>query len=341
MASTATPTAIVPSPSRLGGANVPSPSASPGPILQRRQTPLALGAYISGAPWDPTKIDQFSREVGVSPAIVMWYQNWVQQDIREFDPVKMNAVVSRGAMPLLSWSPCDGNNTVGGNPCSTALIAGIATNGVGVADAFLHQFAHDAKAWNQPFYLRLAWEMNGNWYPWTPAQNGNTAASYVQMWHHVHDIFTAEGATEVRWVWSPNTNKYLFGSASATFAAVYPGDAYVDWVALDGYNWGSDAPWPGWHSFTSEFATSYDELVQLTNKPIMIAETASAEQGGDKAAWIRNAFLNEIPSRFPQLGAVVWFDELKEKDWRIDSSATALAAFRDVTQSSLYQGRLP
>jgi beta-mannanase len=38
----------------------------------------------------------------------------------------------------------------------------------------------------------------------------------------------------VRWVWSP----YFSRDNCTAFGNVYP-DAYVDWVALDGYNWGT------------------------------------------------------------------------------------------------------
>ena len=39
----------------------------------------------------------------------------------------------------------------------------------------------------------------------------------------------------VIWVWSP----YFSRDNCTAFGKVYPGDAYVDWVALDGYNWGT------------------------------------------------------------------------------------------------------
>ena len=59
----------------------------------------------------------------------------------------------------------------------------------------------------------------------------------------------------------------------------------------------------------------------------MIAETASAEAGGSKAAWIEELF-TWLRTQ-PEVRTVVWFDNQKETDWRIDSSpgsAAALAA---------------
>jgi hypothetical protein len=73
----------------------------------------------------------------------------------------------------------------------------------------------------------------------------------------------------------------------------------------------------------------------------MIAETASTEMGGDKAAWIRSAFLSELPASFPRIRAVVWWDKAKETNWQFDSSSASQNAFRTVATSPGYTGRLP
>ena len=116
---------------------------------------------------------------------------------------------------------------------------------------------------------------------WGPGVNGNTPEEFVAAWRHVVSVFRAVGATNVLWVWSPNVDC----GGQCPFDAFYPGDAWVDWVALDGYNYGpvDDVPWM---SMAQIFGPSYDDLTALTTKPLMIAETASTEEGGDKAAWI-------------------------------------------------------
>ena len=73
----------------------------------------------------------------------------------------------------------------------------------------------------------------------------------------------------------------------------------------------------------------------------MIAEIACTEEGGDKADWIRQGLLNDLPTLFPKVRAVIWFQEQKETDWRVNSSDAALAAFKQVAVSPAYQGRLP
>ena len=153
-------------------------------------------------------------------------------------------------------------------------------------------------------------------------------------------VFLEEQAEfeNVRWVWSP----YVSCGNCTAFKKVYPGNAYVDWVALDGYNWGTAIPGTGWQSMTKIFGGSYDAVTRLApGKPFMIAEVASAEQGGDKAAWIRDAFSKSIPNRMPKTRAIVWFSSNKETDWRVNSSDASLTAYRNVATNPSYQGRMP
>lgn len=153
-------------------------------------------------------------------------------------------------------------------------------------------------------YLRFAHEMNGTWFPWSLGVNGNTAQEFRGAWKRIHGIFAQEGATNVRWVWSP----YINCSGCSSFSSVYPGNSYVDWVALDGYNWGTTLSGSSWQSMAQVFGPSYDAVTVLApTKPFMIPEVTSAEKGGSKAEWIRNAFNRDIPNRLPKTKAVVWF----------------------------------
>jgi beta-mannanase len=137
--------------------------------------------------------------------------------------------------------------------------------------------------------LRFNHEMNGWWFPWaegrtsTGVVNGNSPGDYVKAWRHVHDIFTRVGATNVSWLWSPNI--VAVNTNYADLASVYPGDAYVDWTGVDGYNWGTSDPDFDWQSFADVFGDIYPKLA-AKGKPIIIGEMASDEVGGSKAQWI-------------------------------------------------------
>jgi hypothetical protein len=286
------------------------------------QTAIALGAWVPGAPDGMSPLQAHVADVGRSPAMLMWYQDWTGPLVNTGE---LNAVTERGAVPMITWEAWDHHGGTRQPAYALRNIVG------GDFDAYLRTSAAAAAAWGKPLFIRVGHEMNGTWYPWGRDVNGNTPAAFVAAWRHIVTLFRQQGATNVRWVWSPNVD---YGGAE--FVPYYPGDAWVDWAALDGYNWGALHGPRGWQSLTSIFAPSYDVLARLTRRPLMIAETASNDAGGDKAAWIRSAFLSELPSRMPRMRAVVWFDQDKEADWRVQSSPETLTAFRSVAATPLY-----
>jgi hypothetical protein len=200
-------------------------------------------------------------------------------------------------------------------------------------------FAIPIAQWGHPMFIRLNWEFNGNWYPWGIGVNGNTAADYVAAWRHVVDLFRANGATNVSWVWCPNA--FHDGSGLSTTAQAYPGDAYVDWTAMDGYRKTGDS-----QTFTDQFDNYYDALTQTIapTKPIMIAEVGTVEQttgGLTKAQWISNMF-SVTPTRFPKLAALLWFDENygTEGNYSLNSSTASAQAWHDGIASSAYKANV-
>lgn len=295
-----------------------------GALPSRAQTfdlPRNLGVVI---PWSAdylTELDAFSQKVGAAPKIVGSYRDWT---IDLINPTLMDGVIARGAIPQVTWEPWD--PTLGTNQPAYALST--ITNGV--HDAYIRASAAAAAAYGKPFQLRFAPEMNGSWAPWEGTINGNTPAQYVAAWQHVVSIFRAAGAMNVTWVWAPNHGP------TGTIASYYPGDSWVDVLGIDGYNWGSADVW---QTFTQVFGAAYDIVASLNaTKPVMITETGSNEAGGDKAAWITSAYLTEIPTRFPRVTGVIWFDVNKEVDWRIDSSSASLAAYQAVAASPSWGG---
>jgi hypothetical protein len=299
------------------------------------------GAYINGAPDNTSLIDSFEAKAGKKMSIVHWGQPWLRGTAYQpFPTTYMQRVRDRGSIPMLNWGSWD--YALGANQPNFRL-ANLAN---GTYDGFIAQWARDAKTWGHPFFLRFDHEMNGYWqFPWAEQINGNQPGDYVKAWRHVHDIFASVGATNATWVWCPN----ISGPQTTSLAELYPGDSYVDWTCMDGYNWGTDKG-NVWQSFAQVFGGSdfggynthntYQELVSLaSSKPIMIGETASSENGGDKASWIADMLQTQLPTNFPKVKAVVWFD-WNDNDpglsWPVDSSPAAQAAFASGIASSYY-----
>ncbi len=280
---------------------------------------LRFGVSTPGGPQAASELNAVATMVNENPSIVMSYK-----DFGQAAPIAdLNAVHARGATSLITWEPWlwSGN---GANQPAYALDRITA----GDFDPYIKQWGSALATWGKPVMLRFAHEMNGNWYPWAEASNGNGAGDYAAAWRHVHDVVAATGATNVSWVWSPNVP--YWGSTPLT--GLYPGAGYVDVVALDGYNWGTAVSWSSWTSPSALFGEGLTALRSLApGKQIIIAETASAEAGGSKANWI-TALVSYLAAQ-PDVTGFVWFHHNKEVDWRINSTttsrnalATALAA---------------
>jgi len=335
--STPPPPSATSTPPPPSATSTPMPPSLP-PAATSTPGAIALGAYIHDdnnyASSDPSVQDWYANLVGRQPAISAWGTDWVH--FNYFQPSTMDTFRTRGSMNLFTWMP--GDKSIANGVAQPAYKLTNITRGD--FDGYIRQWATDARTWGHPFYLRFGHEMNGNWYAWSTAPgnpDGNTPADFVAAWRHVHDIFTQVGATNVRWVWCVNTTDPSY----TPYAQDYPGDNYVDWVSIDGYNWGTSHAWSKWQSLSDVFAASYAELTALTSKPIIIGEAASLEQGGSKADWITQGFLQTIPNSFPNIRAVVWYDDNDANgDWLIESSSASLDAWKSVVASPLYQGQL-
>jgi hypothetical protein len=250
-----------------------------------------LGQFYGDGDIQATKT-KLGRALPVHLTYWAWDDDWTSGDTK--------ADIAAGRIPLVNWEP-DGID--------------FETIVDGSRDATIKARAAGAKALKVPFFLDFAAEMNGD-----EAWSGNDAKLYVDAYRHIHDLFVAAGATNVVWAWCPNVVD-TDGTNAATLS-YYPGDSYVDWTGVDGYNWGSG----DWQSFQEVFQDIYP-LLAGKKKPILIGEMASSEIGGNKAAWI-NAIVPSLKSDFPLIKGVIWFDVEKERDWRISSSSATESAFR-------------
>jgi hypothetical protein len=198
----------------------------------------------------------------------------------------------------------------------------------GQFDDMIRARAREVRQLGFPIFVRPMHEMNGDWFAWCCHPE-----EYRQSWRRIHDIFSEEGATNVAWVWSPATSR-------GGWESYYPGDGYVDWIGASLYNWGLSRPDTRWQSFAEILGPFYAHVVDK-GKPLMVAEVGSAEQGGDKAAWLRAASA-ALEQRFPAVKAWIHQQyEDGEADWRVDSSTASLEAYRRLVSSPYFAARPP
>jgi hypothetical protein len=270
---------------------------------------------------DINDIHDFETLIGRQMDVFLWYESISEN----FYVDTFRPMAEEGRTIQLAWEPHD----FGRDPLNQPDFR-LRTITAGNHDAAIRRWARELKAFGYTVYFRPMCEMNGDWVTWGGTVNGNSPGDYIPAWRHLKTIFNQEGANNVKFVWAPNRDGDLT-SALNTFNTYYPGDAYVDYVGINGYNWGRLYNTPDWTSewqmFDTVFGPSYDAFTARTSKPLMIPEMSSTEVGGNKAAWITDAFAR-LPVRFPRIEIVTWFNIHKETDWPVDSSPASLSAFR-------------
>jgi hypothetical protein len=201
----------------------------------------------------------------------------------------------------------------------------------GSSDRLIAAAARRLARRGDPVLLRWGWDMNRDFYSWGGADNARDTDGYVSAWRRLHRIFGEEGADNVSWVWSPHWRSRPDAEWNRP-ARYYPGDRYVDWVGVSGYNVGGESP-------ADLFQDRYAEYAH--RKPIIITEVAAVDRGDrTKAGWITR-FADWVRAH-PAVGAVAWFDTDThpgtDEKWRIDSDERALAAFRAMADDPAFGG---
>jgi mannan endo-1,4-beta-mannosidase len=256
-------------------------------------------------------LDEQLPKFAARPDYVMFYRDLG----RPFPAGPIRVIRERGATPIVSLELWEWRNGRRGSY--------LAAINRGDWDDFFRRWGEEAEREGGRVLLRFGFEMNGDWFSWS----GDPDA-YVAAWRRARGLVRARN---VEWVWAPNVAS-VPDTPRNGMHRYYPGDAFVDWVGVDGYNFGDDHDeWHAWESFESIFDALFEEFGQrYPGKPIMVAETASAP-GPARGAWIREA--HAYLARRPRVKALVWFHYDKrrenEPDWRIDASPESLRAFNE------------
>jgi len=148
-------------------------------------------------------------------------------------------------------------------------------------------------------------------------------------------LFRGEGVENVTWAFhmasgnKPNNNQWN------NMAAYYPGDEFVDWLALSVYS--AQLPGDPWEEFTAHMDAAYAEIAALSEtKPIAVLEYGIIEDPFSalrKADWITNALTAVKANRYPRVKAMAYWHESSwlssgDNNMRVDSSVSSLRAYK-------------
>ncbi len=272
------------------------------------------------------EIDAVNALANKKHGIVLYYVNWLTE-FNTFLPDRIISQMTPNDQPviMIDWGPAYGRQSLG---CDQNYNGVVPFDKIiqGYCDDYVQNYAQAIKARSERFLIKFAHEMNGGGQPWSPINIGVQPTKYVQMWRHVHDVFEAQGVTNVEWVWAPIYLSYPT-TPENDIHLYYPGDDYVDWVAVSGYNYFDQmpgAPQP-WYTFEDIYDTVLRDFACRYPKPHMIHEFGSVEAYDgmhSKAQWIGDAYLKA--QNYPFLRAIVWYNDRDftnlSADFRITSS---------------------
>lgn len=287
---TSTPTSTVPTP--------PAPTSTP-------TSKLIWGAYVGDIDSTPSLVSTFGALVGKSPNIVATFVDLASGDF----PSSEKAVVGdQGKTLLIFLEPAYSFDQLNS----------------GAYDSVLQQYATAAASYGDPIILAPFDEFNLNENAWGYGVGGNTPAKFIQAWQHIHGFFANVPNVKFALVYN---NVGVPATTANGYAAYYPGNAYVDYVAADGFNFGTTSA--SAQTFAQVFNPIMPTLVSF-NKPILLASLGSLEFPG-KAQWMTD--LGSYVKQYPAIAGWVYFnynDTAAKQDWRVNTDAASLAAFQAI-----------
>ena len=296
--------------------------------------PLVFGAHVAqvGTQTETEALQAFEQQIGQRLGIVRVFERWNDT----FPDKHYDYLKAQGYPLLLSVRAM----LADGTHVSWAEI-GAAPAGSGL-HATMVRWARAVKAYGHPvlFSFNQEPELNVN------LQNG-TASDFIAAWRQFVSIFRSEAVDNVRFLWVMTEHSFTLPSADRRAAAKwYPGDAWVDGLAIDVYNWFTCRPGVvnAWTSLQNLIEPFRQFGAAHPDKHLWLAEWGSVEDPavpGRKAQWVRDAqALFKLPA-YAQFEGIAYFNKSYSTPevqcaWSIESSASARTAFAEMSKDPFY-----
>jgi hypothetical protein len=269
----------------------------------------------------PADLTSYEQTVGKTAAWTYFSNNWYQG--RAFPLATAQWIRAAGSVPYIRLMLRDSSEQDQANHKFTLsrILAG-------EFDEDLRLWARAARDFGTPLIAEYGTEVNGEWFPWNGVWNGGGATGdygdpnfpdgperFRDAYRRIIDIMRQEGASNIRWVFHANNDDWPQESWNR-FENYYPGDDYIDWVAVSVY--GAQTPLDDyWDEFRPLMDAAYPRLVALApSKPLIVAEFGVTLNNplGDQAAWAERALTDLLEPRWPRVMGFSWWNEFWEND---------------------------
>lgn len=320
-------TAAVSAGTSIGPAARASAAAAPPPIVFG----AAQAAAGGGTPQEA--VTRLESSIGRRLAVVRIYQSWES----EFPNPYLLWLRNTGHSVFLSIRP----KRADGTAVQWAQIAGARPGSRLYAE--MYQWAQSIKAFPGRMYLAFHHE------PETTASDAyGTPAQFVAAWRRFVTVMKSAGVRNADFAWTVAQTNFFVPPTDERYAPrFYPGDAYVDDIAVDAYNMycrRRDGHYQRpWRSMREVLAPLMPFARAHPGPGLMIAEWGSPEDPnvpGRKAAWIAEARQLFKEPGYRRFKAVLYWNQLSSNfancDFRVSTSQSALDAFAAIANDPYY-----
>jgi hypothetical protein len=271
-----------------------------------------FGAYVQPPAGGslPAGVASLEARLGRPLDIVNKFHDWTLIDYKD-----EKTLMASGHLVMVSWHPF--------RPADPTLASKIVS---GQYDSLIRGAADNLKALGGPILLRWDFEMTQ---PPGQAENVGTPAQFVAAWRYMHDIFVARGATNVQWVWAPQSSGFTDGTAPA----FYPGDPYVNWIEASNVMGGHT-----WPTFAKLFTPMY-QWASVRGKPLLVW-VGLPENPSDpnwKANWLAGMRAT-IKTSMPAEGALYFDASNSSGNFLVDTTPQAWASYHSMAQDPYFSG---
>lgn len=285
---------------------------------------MQLGAYVAprSGESDRTAVTRMETRTGRKLAVVREFVQWNET----FPDSYHNWVKSGGRTLILSVK----SNRTNGQVVRWADVANAQPGSTLHND--IVRWADRMKAWGAPIYFAFNHEPEAG----TNTSKGN-AADYIAAFRKIATVFDERGVTNAKMIWIMTDYSFFVSTSDRRYATKwYPGDAYVDAMGADAYNWYNCRPGiqTAWWTLERIIKPFRDFGAQHPGKELWLTEVGSAEDSarpGRKATWINEARALFKRSDYSQFQGVSWFDRSHGQGttcvWYTDSSTTSQASW--------------
>lgn len=266
------------------------------------------------------RLEPIEAWVGEPHAVIGFFIDMGQshEEIERLVLHHLQATWERGQVPHVFWQPFFPADDDTSSEINREIASGRYDETIKTWAEILSAWVYDEDGHHRRVYLNLAPEFNGDWSPWSPAVGDDSEEDFVAMWRHIHDIVSDTGLTSefVQWIWTlDNTTR------NVDREACYPGDDYVDWCGIHGYNW---TTWIPWQTPSEVYDETISFIRSVADKPIAITEFGSSSETEDderdpqkKNEWIADTY-DYMEDEDIRLS--LYFNVERETDWAVFDS---------------------